>query len=478
MHVLFQKHTKAQFLINFILVASSFCGFYVIVSVLILGTSNPKLLVHLQHSSSQDVSKTTGATTNTTLDNIVFGIGASKSSWRKRKEYVKLWWKANNTVKGCVFLDSLPKNNDDPSSLPPLCLSQDTSRFHYTCRDGSQSAIRLARVVVETVALNHTGVKWYVFGDDDTVFLLENLVKTLSKYDHELWYYIGANSEVYEQNRLFGFGMAFGGAGFAISSSLAKVFVKVFDSCMERYPHLYGSDGRVHSCLAELGVGLTHEPGFHQVDLTGNTFGLLAAHPVTPLVSLHHFDYTDPIFPKMTRIQALQHLFKAVNVDSQRILQQTICYNKKFSWTVLVSWGYAVQIFTNHMLLPEAVKVQETFKHWKDGNMLAKTYMFNTKPFDFNPCERPTIFYLDSVSSDENGTITSSYKRFLGDCRKERGSLNKLEVIKVVSNKLDLNIKQMQAPRRQCCDILPSSPGYKLDIAVRECKDDELIYMH
>jgi hypothetical protein len=258
---LFQKHTKAQFCINFILVTSSFCGFYVLATILILGTSNSsKLLLHLHNSSSQDVS----ITTNTTLDNIVFGIASSKSSWTKRKEYVKLWWKTN-AMKGCVFMDSLPSNEDDPSSLPPLCVSEDTSRFRYTCKGGLRSAIRVARVVVETVALNHSDVKWYVFGDDDTVFFPENLVKTLSKYDHELWYYIGAHSEIYEQNRIFGFGMAFGGAGFAISSSLAKVLAKVFDSCLERYPHLYGSDGRVYSCLAELGVGLTHEPGFHQV---------------------------------------------------------------------------------------------------------------------------------------------------------------------------------------------------------------------
>ena len=80
--------------------------------------------------------------------------------------------------------------------------------------------------------------------------------------------YIGSNSESYKQNWFFGFGMAFGGAGFAISSSLAKVLANVFDSCIERYPHLYGSDGRVYSCITELGVGLTHEPGFHQVIIT------------------------------------------------------------------------------------------------------------------------------------------------------------------------------------------------------------------
>lgn len=258
---LFHKHNKAQSLVNFILVTSSFCGFYVLVSVLILGRS--KLLLHVHSSSSQggDVS------TPTTLDHLVFGIASSKSSWPKRKDYVKLWWKndTNNVaMKGCVFIDSLP-NDTSHSSLPPLCVSADTSRFRYTYRGGLRSAIRVARVVAETVALNHSGVRWYVFGDDDTVFFPENLVKTLSKYDHGLWYYVGAHSEVYEQNRVFGFGMAFGGAGFAISSSLARVLARVFDSCLERYPHLYGSDGRVYSCLAELGVGLTHEPGFHQV---------------------------------------------------------------------------------------------------------------------------------------------------------------------------------------------------------------------
>ena len=171
-------------------------------------------------------------------------------------------------MRGCVFLESPPPDHEpanNDTSLPPVCVSEDTSRFRYTYRNGLRSAIRVARVVSETVALNHSDVRWYVFGDDDTVFFPDNLVKTLSKYDHGLWYYIGTHSEIFEQNRFFGFGMAFGGAGFAISYPLAKILAKVFDSCIERYPHLYGSDSRVYTCLAELGVTLTHEPGFHQV---------------------------------------------------------------------------------------------------------------------------------------------------------------------------------------------------------------------
>lgn len=371
--------------------------------------------------------------------------------------------------------DHEPANND--TSLPPVCISEDTSRFRYTYRNGLRSAIRVARVVSETVALNHPDVRWYVFGDDDTVFFPDNLVKTLSKYDHGLWYYIGTHSEIFEQNRFFGFGMAFGGAGFAISSPLAKILAKVFDSCIERYPHLYGSDSRVYSCLAELGVALTHEPGFHQVDVRGDLFGLLAAHPVTPLVSLHHLDHLDPIFPKMTTTKALEHLFEAANVDSQRILQQSICYDRWFSWTISVSWGYAVQIFPNHIFLPEVLHVQQTFQPWKKGKPLAEAYTFNARQLHPDPCRRPTIFFFDGISSNRDG-IKSNYKKSFVNCSNDMASPRKVQEIRVFSHKLDLDIKQLQAPRRHCCDVLPSSAGDVMEVAIRECKDEELIYMH
>jgi hypothetical protein len=64
---------------------------------------------------------------------------------------------------------------------------------------------------------------------------------------------------------LHGFAMAYGGAGIAVSWPLARRLAPALDSCVLRYPHLYGSDGRIYACLAELGVELTHEPGFHQV---------------------------------------------------------------------------------------------------------------------------------------------------------------------------------------------------------------------
>ncbi|KAM6572709.1 hypothetical protein CsatA_016789 [Cannabis sativa] len=416
----------------------------------------------------------------TSLDHIVFGIASNKRSWAKRKDYIKLWWKPTQ-MRGCVFLEERQQDSEnDTASLPPICISGDTSRFRYTYRGGYRSAIRVARVVSETVALNHPDVRWYVFGDDDTVFFPENLVKTLSKYDHGLWYYIGTNSEIYEQNAFFGFGMAFGGAGFAISYPLAKVLAKVFDSCIERYPHLYGSDARIYSCMTELGIRLTHEPGFHQMDIRGDIFGLLASHPVTPLVSLHHLDFTNPIFPNMSTPQALNHLLKAANVDSQRILQQTICYDRRSSWTVVVSWGYAVQVFPGHVALPDVLHVQGTFRPWKirGATLLSGLYSFTTRVPHPDTCRRPTIFFLDDVSTLPTETTTTTYRKSFVNCSYDAASPRRLSGVRVFSQKLNLDIKQMQAPRRHCCDVAPSSGGEVMDVAIRECKEDELIHMH
>ncbi|KAM3395398.1 hypothetical protein P3S68_004404 [Capsicum galapagoense] len=418
--------------------------------------------------------------TQTNLDHVVFGIASNELSWSKRKEYVKLWWKPNK-MRGCVFLEKMPlfssNYTNNETDLPPICISEDTSHFKYTHKGGTSSAIRVARVVSETVALNHSNVRWFVFGDDDTIFFPENLVKTLSKYDHGFWYYIGTNSESFMQNKFFSYEMAFGGAGFAISYPLAKVLAKVFDSCIERYPHLYGSDGRIHVCLTELGVGLTREPGFHQMDFHGNVFGMLAAHPLRPLVSMHHIEKIDPIFPNMTTGRALEHLYNAASFDPHRILQQTVCYDRWFSWTVSVSWGYAVQVFNKNVLFPNVQRVQESYAPWKSSH-LGGLYDLDTKKYAFDPCQRQLVYFLDSVSSGINGTETVYTKKTSDKCKFDMSSPRRLEKIRVLSNKLVLDKKQLLAPRRHCCDVLlPSASGNIMEIGIRECKEDELINM-
>ncbi|KAA0032481.1 DUF604 domain-containing protein [Cucumis melo var. makuwa] len=464
LHSSIKPHSSSK-LTTFFLISSSLGVGYFLSSLFLFHTFHPSST----HIPSPDLS----------LNQIVFGIASNKDSWPERKDYAKIWWKPN-LMRGCVFVDDIPQNHDaSSSSLPAVCVSADTSRFRYTYRGGPRSAIRVARVVLETVAAGHSDVRWYVFGDDDTFFFPENLVRTLSKYDDGLWYYIGSNSETYFQNRKFGFEMGFGGAGFAISQPLAKTLRNVFDSCLERYPHLYGSDSRVHSCLTELGVKLTHEQGFHQVDLRGDIFGLLASHPLTPLVTLHHLDHINPIFPNKTTQESLQHLYKAVEIDPYRVVQQSVCYDRWFSWTISVSWGYAVQIYDHHVFLTDAINVQQTFSPWqKDSKVEPGSFTFNTREIHEDPCRRPTVFYLDQVSSDWTGLIKTTYKKDFLNCSFGSASPRRHDEVRVFSRKLNMDAKQLQAPRRQCCDVLPSTAAEVLEMAIRDCKEEEMIHMH
>lgn len=200
---------------------------------------------------------------DTRLEHIVFGIAASSNLWDMRKEYIKVWWKPNQT-RGVVWLDSKVKTQPN-EELPEIRISGDTSNFKYTNVQGQRSALRISRVVTETLKLGMENVRWFMMGDDDTVFIVDNVVRILSKYDHTQFFYVGSSSESHVQNMHFSYAMAYGGGGFAISYPLAKELAKMQDRCIQRYPALYGSDDRMQACMAELGVPLTKEPGFHQV---------------------------------------------------------------------------------------------------------------------------------------------------------------------------------------------------------------------
>jgi hypothetical protein len=63
--------------------------------------------------------------------------------------------------------------------------------------------LQISRIISETFRLGLPDVHWFFMGDDDMVFVLENLVIVLSKYDHRKMYYIGSLSESHLQNIYF-----------------------------------------------------------------------------------------------------------------------------------------------------------------------------------------------------------------------------------------------------------------------------------
>ncbi|XP_058105640.1 uncharacterized protein LOC131249093 [Magnolia sinica] len=435
--------------------------------------SLPKPSIIIQEKTSTDPPPQSGATE---LRHIVFGIAASARLWEQRKNYIKLWWKPKR-MRGIVWLDKTVTAHQN-EGLPPLKISANTSKFAYSNRQGHRSAIRISRIVSETLRLGMEDVRWFVMGDDDTVFVVDNLVRVLSKYDHRQFYYIGSLSESHLQNIYFSYGMAYGGGGFAISYPLAKALDQMQDRCIQRYPGLYGSDDRMQACMAELGVPLTKELGFHQYDVYGNLFGLLAAHPVAPLVSLHHLDVVEPIFPNVSRVDALRRLFVPIQLDSAGIMQQSICYDKAKRWTVSVSWGFAVQIFRGLFSPREMEMPSRTFLNWyRRADYTA--YAFNTRPVSRNPCQKPFVFYFSTARSDPNKKqMTTDYVRHrvqMPACRWKMADPSAIDNVEVYKRPDPLLWNK--SPRRNCCRILPSKKNKTMMIDVGVCREGEISEM-
>ncbi|KAH7853772.1 hypothetical protein Vadar_006374 [Vaccinium darrowii] len=392
----------------------------------------------------------------TNISHIVFGIGGSAKTWTHRRRYSELWWQPSIT-RGYVWLDETPDPNTPwPVMSPPYRVSENSS---------SQSAVRIARIVSEAFRLGLPDVRWFVMGDDDTVFFTDNLVSVLSKYDHRSMYYVGGNSESVEQNEMHSYEMAFGGGGFAISYPLAAELVKVLDGCMDRYYNFYGSDQRVWACVKEIGVSLTKELGFHQIDVRGDAYGLLAAHPVTPLVTLHHLDSVNPLFPGQTQLESLQTLIQAYRVDPTQTLQLSFCHYRKQKWSVSIAWGYTVQIYLSLLDAKDLAMPMRTFRTWRswsDG-----PFTFNTRPVESDPCVQPFIYFLDKVEVVGRDQTMTTYKVNLEKPQKKCGSaLMAVQRIVVLASKMDPQELE-EGPRRRCCEIGESLKRNTMGIDIR-----------
>lgn len=126
---------------------------------------------------------------------------------------------------------------------------------------------------------------------------------------------------------------------------------------------------------------------------------------------MHHLDVVEPIFPNVTRVQALRWLMVPMKLDSAGLMQQSICYDKSKSWTISVSWGFAVQIFRGVFSPREIEMPSRTFLNWyRKADYTA--YAFNTRPVTRNPCQKPFVFYLSKARLDSSLDQTvSEYAR-------------------------------------------------------------------
>jgi len=129
------------------------------------------------------------------------------------------------------------------------------------------------------------------------------------------------------------------------------------------------------------------------MDIYGNAMGMLAVHPQAPLVSIHHMDLFDPIFPGLTKYDAMDHLLEATKVEAASVFQQSMCYAQGQKWSFSISWGYVVQVYKG-FLDPRELEVPlrtfSTIKR-KNGNI---DFPFNTRDIPSERCKQPAMFFI------------------------------------------------------------------------------------
>ncbi|KAF7119449.1 hypothetical protein RHSIM_Rhsim13G0219400 [Rhododendron simsii] len=347
----------------------------------------------------------------TNISHLVFGLVGSVEAWRHRKAYIESWWRPNVT-RGYLYLDTAPTEELLPWSAasPQFRVSDDTSKM--ALYESRRVAVRIVHAILEVYREGDQGVRWYVMGDDDSIFFVDNWVDVLAKYDHTKYIYIGGQSESLGSDFKYSFEQGFGGAGFALSYPLISAMAKDFEGCLMRYPYLVAADMMTKYCVDELGVPFSAERGIHQIDLHGDISGLLSSHPQAPLMSLHHFDKVAPIFPSMDRFQSTNHLMKSAKVDQSRLLQQTICYHKPTNWSFSISWGYSAHIYEKVIPRTLLKRPLETFRPWSKG-LAPPFFPFNTRLHQsfFDPCDAPHVFFMESVENLGGNQIVSTYVR-------------------------------------------------------------------
>ncbi|CAI9107853.1 OLC1v1007325C1 [Oldenlandia corymbosa var. corymbosa] len=415
----------------------------------------------------------------TSLKHLAIGLQASERTYHFRRPYTESWWRPNE-FRGYLYLDIPPEGDLLPWSekSPPYRINDNISDILAEVKPGNPVMPRMVHGIMELFREeeHNPDLRWILMGDDDSVFFVDNLVQVLSKYDHTKYYYMGNPSEFVLSNYWFSFNQAFGGSGIVLSYPLAKALANDMERCLRNYGKL-SADTMTMSCIVDLGVNLTPNKGFHQIDLHGDLSGFLSSHPKNLVLSLHHVDTVDPYFPNMNRAESLNHLMKAANVDQSRLFQQTICYDKERNWSFSTAWGYSAQIYEKIMPRSWLMMPIATFVGWNPAETQEPRFMFNVRnPPKDDPCEVPHVFFFESIQKTSDGEILTTYARSaprnLNAC--PMGGNHSAEYISKI-DVLSPAAKRYEIDRSECCDVVRVDDTGNVKVKFRECRINEVI---
>ena len=214
----------------------------------------------------------------------------------------------------------------------------------------------------ESSMLNKS-IKWLLIGDDDTLWFLPNLLRTLNKYDWKMPMYIGDHSDSRNQLKIYGTYYAYGGGGIVFSRPTAQALAQRIIEC-NAYKTMYGGDMMLGKCVTEkLEVNLTRNENFHQMDIRGDATGFFES-GIQGLLSIHHmFSWWSPM-PKWTgenREEIVRRFRKAYQSTGFSFLKRYVWIDSTANQTLVLTLGYSVAIYNKILSLGHINSVEATF---------------------------------------------------------------------------------------------------------------------
>ncbi|KAI9188010.1 hypothetical protein H9P43_002401 [Blastocladiella emersonii ATCC 22665] len=209
--------------------------------------------------------------------------------------------------------------------------------------------------------------KWFVIGDDDTLWYPPVLMSTLRSIDADPMttsIYLGDVSELPIQVELFG-EMAFGGGGAVVSRALAERMNPMINFCIAQYREIYGGDGRLGLCIELVtahdgrgAVHLTRSPVFNQMDLwwlPDPRLYLMARFARAAPASMHHYESQRPLASGAPGTDAgLQRVYSTI-----RSIPPHLAFRRFMvpmgERTAVITFGFHVRIYSAPITLDHPV---------------------------------------------------------------------------------------------------------------------------
>jgi hypothetical protein len=294
------------------------------------------------------------------IEDLYFLLTTNTKRIRYTIHFIKFWAKIKNIKCLIVFEENDLSNK--------IFIKQFLLRHEIKCQIETSTVKRYEERYFQLIQLifnktNLNQIKWFCIGDDDTIWFMNNLLKTLEQYNSSKLLYLGNVSDKNKSLNLHGSYYAYGGAGILLSQPLAFSFANNLNKC-KQFMNINNGDEMIGSCLTQmLKINLTINKHFHQIDHQGDIYGFLQS-GIDGLVTLHHvFSQWEP-FPQEhsnDEKDILNILSISYYTHDFNFLKRFVKFNLNKNQTFLLTIGYSFTLFNRILTFDQLNQIEQTW---------------------------------------------------------------------------------------------------------------------